>query len=237
MNSSSKRGRPARQMSEDKIINMLEDIYLNKEYFEKLFIVLESEEEKFFTDFFENFHENIAETTVKKSIFLISSSEAESRIIELKGSNLNESEIKKRIKDVEAKVAVFEDEDINEFQSVIDKLPDELWIRYNNRLRQQAYKKNNRWSRQIEFSEDGAIKITKVKLFLKNKSLFNGKIKIVETPVENTLDVNEKIDLIQSVADELDLDYIQVHGDDSPETETETVGIIPQLEGESGLRA
>ncbi|MCF2849851.1 hypothetical protein NH514_15240 [Pseudoalteromonas sp. ACER1] len=170
MNSSSKRGRPARQMSEDKIINMLEDIYLNKEYFEKLFIVLESEEEKFFTDFFENFHEKIAETTVKKSKFLISSSEAESRIIELKGSNLNESEIKKRIKDVEAKVAVFEDEDINEFQSVIDKLPDELWIRYNNRLRQQAYKKNNRWSRQIEFSEDAYLDLKVLKNSLNAKT-------------------------------------------------------------------
>ena len=170
MNSSSKRGRPARQMSEDKIINMLEDIYLNKEYFEKLFIVLESEEEKFFTDFFESFHEKLAETTVKKSRFLISSSEAESRIIELKGSNLNESEIKKRIKDVEAKVAVFEDEDINEFQSVIDKLPDELWIRYNNRLRQQAYKKNNRWSRQIEFSEDAYLDLKVLKNSLNAKT-------------------------------------------------------------------
>ena len=48
---SSKRGRPARQMSEDKIINMLEDVYLNKEYFEKLFSVLEYEERKLFTDF------------------------------------------------------------------------------------------------------------------------------------------------------------------------------------------
>ena len=57
----------------------------------------------------------------------------------------------------------------------------------NTRLRRQ--------DKKIEFSEDGAIKITKVKLFLKNKSLFNGKIKIVETPVENTLDINEKIDL------------------------------------------
>ena len=57
----------------------------------------------------------------------------------------------------------------------------------NKRLRRQ--------DKKIEFSEDGAIKITKVKLFLKNKSLFNGKIKIVETPVENTLDINEKIDL------------------------------------------
>lgn len=167
---SSKRGRPARQMSEDKIINMLEDVYLNKEYFGKLFTVLESEEEKFFTDFFENFHEKIAETTVKKSKFLISSSEAESRIIELKGSNLNESEIKKRIKDVQAKVAVFEDEDINEFQSVIDKLPDELWIRYNNRLRQQAYKKNNRWSRQIEFSEDAYLDLKVLKNSLNAKT-------------------------------------------------------------------
>ncbi|WP_350645483.1 hypothetical protein [Pseudoalteromonas sp. G24-MNA-CIBAN-0072] len=167
---SSKRGRPARQMSEDKIINMLEDVYLNKEYFGKLFSVLESEEEKFFTDFFENFHEKIAETTVKKSKFLISSSEAESRIIELKGSNLNESEIKKRIKDVQAKVAVFEDEDINEFQSVIDKLPDELWIRYNNRLRQQAYKKNNRWSRQIEFSEDAYLDLKVLKNSLNAKT-------------------------------------------------------------------
>lgn len=154
MNSSSKRGRPARQMSEDKIINMLEDIYLNKEYFEKLFSVLDSEEEKFFTVFFENFHAKIAETTVDKSRFLISSSEAESRIMQIKSSNGNESEIKKRIEEVEAKVAVFEDEDIKEFQSVIDKLPDELWRRYNNRLRQQAHKKKNRWSRQIEFSED-----------------------------------------------------------------------------------
>ena len=58
----------------------------------------------------------------------------------------------------------------------------------NTRLRRQ--------DKKIEFSEDGAIKITKVKLFLKNKSLFNGKIKIVETPVENTLDINEKIDLL-----------------------------------------
>ena len=89
---SSKRGRPARQMSEDKIINMLEDVYLNKEYFEKLFSVLKSEEEKFFTDFFESFHEKLAETTVKKSRFLISSSEAESRIIELKGSNLMQND-------------------------------------------------------------------------------------------------------------------------------------------------
>ena len=167
---SSKRGRPARQMSEDKIINMLEDVYLNKEYFEKLFSVLKSEEEKFFTDFFESFHEKLAETTVKKSRFLISSSEAESRIIELQGSNLNESEIKKRIKDVEAKVAVFEDEDINEFQSVIDKLPDELWIRYNNRLRQQAYKKNNRWSRQIEFSEDAYLDLKVLKNSLNAKT-------------------------------------------------------------------
>jgi N-acylneuraminate cytidylyltransferase len=52
-----------------------------------------------------------------------------------------------------------------------------------------------RQNRNTEFSEDGAIRITKVKLFLKNKSLFNGKIKVVETPVENTLDINEKIDL------------------------------------------
>ena len=57
----------------------------------------------------------------------------------------------------------------------------------NKRLRRQ--------DKKTEFSEDGAIKITKVNLFLKNKTLFNGKIKIVETPVENTLDINEKIDL------------------------------------------
>jgi hypothetical protein len=170
MNSSSKRGRPARQMSEDKIINMLEDIYLNKEYFEKLFSVLDSEEEKFFTVFFENFHAKIAETTVDKSRFLISSSEAESRIMQIKSSNGNESEIKKRIEEVEAKVAVFEDEDIKEFQSVIDKLPDELWRRYNNRLRQQAYKKNNRWSRQIEFSEDAYLDLKILKDSLNAKT-------------------------------------------------------------------
>lgn len=170
MSSSSKRGRPARQMSEDKIINMLEDIYLNKEYFEKLFSVLDSEEEKFFTDFFENFHEKIAETTVKKSKFLISASEAESRIMELKGSNLSESEIKKRIEEVEAKVAAFEDEDIKEFQSVIEKLPEQLWRRYNNRLRQQAYKKNNRWSRQIEFSEDAYLDLKILKDSLNAKT-------------------------------------------------------------------
>jgi hypothetical protein len=167
---SSKRGRPARQMSEDKIINMLEDIYLNKEYFGKFFSVLESEEEKFFTDFFENFHEKIAETTVKKSKFLISSSEAESRIMQIKSSNGNESEIKKRIEEVEAKVAVFEDEDIKEFQSVIDKLPDELWKRYNNRLRQQTYKKNNRWSRQVEFSEDAYLDLKVLKNSLNVKT-------------------------------------------------------------------
>ncbi|TMS93322.1 hypothetical protein CWB58_09860 [Pseudoalteromonas sp. S201] len=167
---SSMRGRPARQMSEDKIINILEDVYLNKEYFEKLFSVLEYEERKLFTDFFENFHEKIAETTVKKSKFLISSSEAESRIMELKGSNLNESEIKKRIKDVEAKVADFEDEDINEFQSVINKIPDQLWKRYNNRLRQQSYKKNNRWSRQIEFSEDAYLDLKILKDSLNAKT-------------------------------------------------------------------
>lgn len=60
------------------------------------------------------------------------------------------------------------------------------------------HNKNKRLRRQdkkIQFNEDGAIKITKVKLFLKNKSLFNGKIKIIETPVQNTLDINEKIDL------------------------------------------
>jgi N-acylneuraminate cytidylyltransferase len=57
----------------------------------------------------------------------------------------------------------------------------------NKRLRRQ--------DKKTEFSEDGAIKITKVELFLKNMSLFNDKIKIVETPVENTLDINEKIDL------------------------------------------
>ena len=57
----------------------------------------------------------------------------------------------------------------------------------NKRLRRQ--------DKKLEFNEDGAIKITKVKLFLKNKSLFNGKIRIIETPVENTLDINEKIDL------------------------------------------
>ena len=57
----------------------------------------------------------------------------------------------------------------------------------NKRLRRQ--------DKKPEFNEDGAIKITKVKLFLKNKSLFNGKIRIIETPVENTLDINEKIDL------------------------------------------
>tara|TARA_B100001971_G_C18234200_1_gene565991 strand:- start:427 stop:1071 length:645 start_codon:yes stop_codon:yes gene_type:complete len=170
MNSSSKRGRPARQMSEDKIINMLEDIYLNKEYFEKLFSVLDSEEEKFFTVFFENFHAKIAETTVDKSRFLISSSEAESRIMQIKSSNGNESEIKKRIEEVEAKVAVFKDEDIKEFQSVIDKLPDELWRRYNNRLRQQAYKKNNRWSRQIEFSEDAYLDLKILKDSLNAKT-------------------------------------------------------------------
>jgi hypothetical protein len=167
---SSMRGRPARQMSEDKIINILEDVYLNKEYFEKLFSLLEYEEGKLFTDFFENFHEKIAETTVKKSKFLISSSEAESRIMELKGSNLNESEIKKRIKDVEAKVADFEDEDINEFQSVINKIPDQLWKRYNNRLRQQSYKKNNRWSRQIEFSEDAYLDLKILKDSLNAKT-------------------------------------------------------------------
>ena len=57
----------------------------------------------------------------------------------------------------------------------------------NTRVRRQ--------DRPTEFNEDGAIKITKVKLFLKSKSLYNGKIKIVETPVENNLDINEKIDL------------------------------------------
>ena len=164
------RGRPARQMSEDKIINILEDVYLNKEYFEKLFSVLEYEERKLFTDFFENFHEKIAETTVKKSKFLIRSSEAESRIMELTVSNLKDSELKKRIKGVEAKVADFEDEDINEFQSVINKIPDQLWKRYNNRLRQQSYKKNNRWSRQIEFSEDAYLDLKILKDSLNAKT-------------------------------------------------------------------
>ena len=56
-------------------------------------------------------------------------------------------------------------------------------------------KRVRRQDKKPEYIEDGAIKITKVKLFLKNKSIFQGKIKIVETPIENTLDINERIDL------------------------------------------
>ena len=74
-----------------------------------------------------------------------------------------------------------------------------LWeFNKSNFVKPINHNKNTRLRRQdkkTEFSEDGAMKITKVKLFLKNKSLFNGKIKIVETPIENTLDINEKIDL------------------------------------------
>jgi CMP-N-acetylneuraminic acid synthetase len=62
-------------------------------------------------------------------------------------------------------------------------------------INHNRYTRVRRQDRPTEFNEDGAIKITKVKLFLKNKSLYNGKIKIVETPVENNLDINEKIDL------------------------------------------
>ncbi|CCQ09848.1 hypothetical protein PALB_6960 [Pseudoalteromonas luteoviolacea B = ATCC 29581] len=164
MNSSSKRGRPARQMSEDKIIQIVMDFYRNPDYFRKLFGLLDTyQEEEFFTSFLADMHKKLSGKTASKTDFLKSTTDLDQKMESIKGSSKTDSETQEMIEDFKGDIPVITDEDIEEFQSVISKLPDRLWKRYNNRLRQQSYKKHNRWSRQIEFNEDAYFELRSLK--------------------------------------------------------------------------
>lgn len=162
--SSSKRGRPARQMSEDKIIQIVMDFYRNPDYFKKLFGLLDTyQEEEFFTSFLAEMHKKLAGNTANKTNLLMSTTDLDQKMESIKGSSKTDSEAQEMIEDFKGDIPVITDEDIEEFQSVISKLPDRLWKRYNNRLRQQSYKKHNRWSRQIEFNEDAYFELRSLK--------------------------------------------------------------------------
>ena len=120
-------------------------IYSGK-LFKKLFGTLDMEEHLFFYEFFSEFRMRILRTVGNKNRVFVSSSDAKERIKALKDS--------KEIEDINTRVPLITSEDIEDFQSVINKIPMDLWKRYSNRLRQKAYKRKNQWSRQIEFSED-----------------------------------------------------------------------------------
>lgn len=169
--SSSKRGRPSRQMSEDKIIQIVMDFYRNPDYFRKLFGLLDTyQEEEFFTSFLNDIHKKLSGNTANKTNFLKSATDLVQKIESIKGSSKADSEAQEMIENFKGDIPVITDEDIEEFQSVINKIPDRLWKRYNNRLRQQSYKKNNRWSRQLEFSEDAYLELKILKDSLNAKT-------------------------------------------------------------------
>lgn len=169
--SSSKRGRPSRQMSEDKIIQIVMDFYRNPDYFRKLFGLLDThEEEVFFISFLSDMHKKLSGKTANKTNFLKSATDLHQKIESIKGTSKTDSETQEMIEDFKGDIPVITDEDIKEFQSVISKIPEQLWKRYNNRLRQQSYKKNNRWSRQLEFSEDAYLELKVLKNSLNAKT-------------------------------------------------------------------
>lgn len=169
--SSSKRGRPSRQMSEDKIIQIVMDFYHNPDYFKHLFGLLDTyDEEKYFTDYLNNLHNRLSKTTANKDRLLESSASVNKKIESVKSSSVSDSEISVVIDELKGRIPVVKVEDIEEFQSVISKLPDRLWKRYNNRLRQQEYKKANSDSRQIEFSHDAYMKLLHLKNSLNAKN-------------------------------------------------------------------
>ena len=168
--SNSKRGRPSRQMSEEKIIKIVMDFYRNPDYFRKLFGLLDTYQEEFFTSFLNDIHKKLLGKTANKTNFLKSATDLDQKIESIKGSSKDDSESQKMIEDFKGDIPVITDEDIEEFQSVVNKIPDQLWKRYNNRLRQQSYKQNNRWSRQIEFSEDAYLELKILKDSLNAKT-------------------------------------------------------------------
>lgn len=152
---SSKRGRPARQMNEEKIIQIVMDFYRNPEYLKKLLFELDTyDEEVYIIEYLKNLHNRLSKTTPNKCDFIESSASVDKKLESIENSSKTDSEIQERIDELKGRIPVIKDEDVKEFQSVIEKLPDQLWKRYNNRLRQKSYKKNNRWSKQIEFNED-----------------------------------------------------------------------------------
>ncbi|WJG07731.1 hypothetical protein [Aliiglaciecola sp. LCG003] len=168
---SSKRGRPARQMSEDKIIQIVMDFYHNPQYFKQLFGSLDTyDEEKYFTDYLNNLHDRLSKTTGNKDRLLESFGNVNKKIESVNSSSKSKSEIQAVIDELKGRIPVVKAEDIEEFQSVISKLPDRLWKRYNSRLRQQEYKKANSDSRQIEFSYDAYMKLLHLKNLLNAKS-------------------------------------------------------------------
>jgi hypothetical protein len=168
--SNSKRGRPSRQMSEEKIIKIVMDFYRNPDYFRKLFGLLDTYQEEFLTSFLNDIHKKLSGKTASKTNLLKSATDLDQKIESIKGSSKNDSEAQKMIEDFKGDIPVITDKDIEEFQSVINKIPDQLWKRYNNRLRQQSYKQNNRWSRQIEFSEDAYLELKILKDSLNAKT-------------------------------------------------------------------
>ncbi|WP_155949134.1 MULTISPECIES: hypothetical protein [unclassified Pseudoalteromonas] len=160
--SNSKRGRPARKMNEDRIIKMVRDFFYSPDYFKKLFSDLNHAEEQFFNNFFKDFHDKLSEQNEEKTPFYNAPSKFSTAIELLYKSDKSELEIQEEIKELNASVPSLSDDDIAEFQSAIDKLPDSLWTTYNNRLRQKEFKMSAK-TKQISLSSGTHLQLTLLK--------------------------------------------------------------------------
>lgn len=160
--SSSKRGRPARKMNEDRIIKIVRDFFYNPDYFKKLFSNLNHADEQFFTNFFKDFHDKLSDQNEEKTPFYNAPSNLKNAIELLKKSDKSELEIQEEIKELNGCVPLLTDDDITEFQSAIDKMPDSLWTKYNNRLRQKEFKMSAS-TKQISLSSGTHLQLSVLK--------------------------------------------------------------------------
>lgn len=149
-------------MNEDRIIKMVRDFFYSPDYFKKLFSDLNHAEEQFFNNFFKDFHDKLSEQNEEKTPFYNAPSKFSTAIELLYKSDKSELEIQEEIKELNASVPSLSDDDIAEFQSAIDKLPDSLWTTYNNRLRQKEFKMSAK-TKQISLSSGTHLQLTLLK--------------------------------------------------------------------------
>ena len=160
---SSNRGRPPKKMDTNSIVYIINDMYMNASYFEKLFQNSFDTSIVNFQVFIKYFHERIAATTADPTKLLVSEMELAEILEQYKSFGLSESEINDKMQKYKDRVPCITSEDIEEFQGEVNKLSDKVWIKYQNRLRQQKHREANA-TKNIPFSHADYHKLKEMKL-------------------------------------------------------------------------
>lgn len=144
---SSKRGRPARKFDANRIIEIVMDLYANEEYLNQFKHEYSNNCIEEFQDFLKEFHQKLAMTSESTSMHLTTEEELNEviKVFTPKDTDSEEDKLYSEyiIPDTKASIPVLSDDDIEEFQTAIGKLPQEVWKTYSGRLRQKKHKKKN----------------------------------------------------------------------------------------------